>query len=93
MALLIATSMSSLTRLRLAPLAHQGGWDEVLLIVVPVIVLYLGLRWWDKRGTDTGDAAGAAPTSGGGTAPDDAESAADGGRPRDGATDEPAGGR
>lgn len=29
-------------------LAHQG-WDEVLMFAVPVIVLYLGIRWWDNR--------------------------------------------
>ena len=30
-------------------LAHQGGWDEILLFAVPVLaVLYL-LRWAERR--------------------------------------------
>lgn len=30
-------------------LAHEGGWDEILLVVAPIILLYLGLRWWGGR--------------------------------------------
>lgn len=29
-------------------LAHQG-WDEILMFAVPIIALYLGIRWWDNR--------------------------------------------
>lgn len=29
-------------------LAHQG-WDEILMFAVPLVLLYLGIRWWDNR--------------------------------------------
>lgn len=29
-------------------LAHQG-WDEILMFAVPIVLLYLGIRWWDGR--------------------------------------------
>jgi hypothetical protein len=32
-------------------LAHQGGWDEILLIAGP-IVLIMGLLWLAKRRVD-----------------------------------------
>ncbi len=32
-------------------LAHQGGWDEILLIAGP-IVLIIGLLWLAKRRVD-----------------------------------------
>ena len=34
-----------------ALLAHQGGWDEILLIAGP-IVLIMGLLWLAKRRVD-----------------------------------------
>jgi hypothetical protein len=34
-----------------ALLAHQGGWDEILLIAGP-IVLIIGLLWLAKRRVD-----------------------------------------
>lgn len=56
-------------------LAHQGGWDEILMVAVPM-VLIVGLLWLAKRraiaappetGHEPQDAAGtrsiAAPTS------------------------------
>lgn len=35
-------------------LAHQG-WDEVLMFAVPIVLLYLGIRWWDGRQRETGE--------------------------------------
>ena len=32
-----------------AILAHQGGWDEVLLFAVPAIGAVLLVRWAEKR--------------------------------------------
>lgn len=36
----------------LALLAHQGGWDEILLVTVPIIVI-VGLLAVVKRRVDT----------------------------------------
>ena len=56
----------------IALLAHQGGWDEILLVLGPIAVI-LGLLWLAKnrvdrnavsRGTD-------APSPGVNTDPDD----------------------
>lgn len=33
------------------PIAHQGGWDEALIFVVPVL-LYAAIRLWDRRRGD-----------------------------------------
>jgi hypothetical protein len=30
-------------------LAHQGGWDEILYLVVPVILVVLWVRWAERR--------------------------------------------
>ncbi|MFQ5967424.1 MAG: hypothetical protein ACE5MI_07420 [Acidimicrobiia bacterium] len=30
-------------------LAHQGGWDELLIFAVPAILAVLGLRWAERR--------------------------------------------
>ena len=32
-------------------LAHQGGWDEILLIAGPIVVI-MGLLWLAKRRVD-----------------------------------------
>jgi hypothetical protein len=32
-------------------LAHQGGWDEILLIAGPIVVI-VGLLWLAKRRVD-----------------------------------------
>jgi hypothetical protein len=52
-----------------ALLAHQGGWDEILLIVGPILVVVGLLRLLKKRvernaaaTTDTADADEPAPT-------------------------------
>jgi len=36
-----------------ASLAHQGGWDEILLVVGPIAVI-VGLLWLAKRRLDRG---------------------------------------
>ncbi len=53
-----------------ALLAHQGGWDEILLIVGPILVVVGLLRLLKKRvernaaaTTDTADADDPAPTT------------------------------
>lgn len=34
------------------PLAHQGGWDEILIFGLPVL-LYAAVRLWERyRGED-----------------------------------------
>lgn len=30
-------------------LAHQGGWDEILYLAVPVILVVLWVRWAERR--------------------------------------------
>lgn len=30
-------------------IAHQGGWDEVLMFVIPAALAILGLRWAERR--------------------------------------------
>lgn len=44
-------------------LAHQG-WDEVLMFAVPIIALYLGIRWWDSRQHEEEQTDGAADGDG-----------------------------
>jgi hypothetical protein len=48
-------------------LAHQGGWDEMLMVVVPVGafagLLYVANRRASKLGGDRGRATGEAPGS------------------------------
>lgn len=34
-------------------LAHQFGWDEILMFVAPVVLALLGLRWFEKRSQKT----------------------------------------
>ena len=38
--------------------AHQFGWDEILLFLVPVVLALLAVRWFEKRssGEDADDA-------------------------------------
>ena len=36
-------------------LAHQFGWDEILLFVAPVVLALLALRWFEKRADRSGD--------------------------------------
>jgi hypothetical protein len=36
-------------------LTHQGGWDEMLLIVLP-LVLFVAMRWLAARRKDTDEA-------------------------------------
>jgi hypothetical protein len=37
-------------------LAHQGGWDEILLVVAPMVIVG-GLLWIAKRRVDRAAAA------------------------------------
>ncbi len=30
-------------------LAHQYGWDEALLFVLPIVVVLVGVRWVERR--------------------------------------------
>jgi hypothetical protein len=30
-------------------IAHQGGWDEILLFVAPVVLAFFGVRWAERR--------------------------------------------
>jgi hypothetical protein len=55
-------------------LAHQGGWDEMLMVAVPVIVFALLLRMASKR-ADRLEPADGDPPDGptGDSAPTDAE--------------------
>lgn len=36
-------------------LAHRG-WDEILMFALPVVLLYLGIRWWDNRQQEADEA-------------------------------------
>ncbi|MEX0768297.1 MAG: hypothetical protein WD029_07490 [Microthrixaceae bacterium] len=50
-------------------LAHQGGWDEILMVIVPVAVfgalLYLANRRADKLATDSSRPDSSRPDSSG----------------------------
>ncbi len=37
-------------------LAHQGGWDEALLVAVPALAALWGLRWAGKRAREAAEA-------------------------------------
>jgi predicted MFS family arabinose efflux permease len=43
-------------------IAHQGGWDEILLVVAPMVVI-AGLLWIAKRRVDRAAASRAAETA------------------------------
>ena len=30
-------------------IAHQGGWDELLIFIVPVIAMLWALRWAERK--------------------------------------------
>ena len=54
-------------------LAHQGGWDEILLIAGP-IVLIMGLLWLAKRRVDrAASLRGPGGTHGGSGGPSDTD--------------------
>ena len=40
-------------------LAHQGGWDEILMFAVPIVIAIGAVKWAEKRGArkraDSGD--------------------------------------
>ncbi len=30
-------------------LAHQGGWDELLMFGIPIVLAIVGVRWAERR--------------------------------------------
>jgi hypothetical protein len=30
-------------------IAHQGGWDEILMFAVPVVLAVVAVRWVERR--------------------------------------------
>lgn len=30
-------------------LAHQGGWDELIMFGVPIVLAVVGVRWAERR--------------------------------------------
>ena len=36
-------------------LAHQGGWDEILMFLIPAGLAVYGLRWAERRARDRAD--------------------------------------
>ncbi len=38
-----------------ALLAHQGGWDEVLLFLIPAVGALLVIRWAERRARNRDD--------------------------------------
>lgn len=46
-----------------ALIAHQGGWDEALLIGAPILII-VGLLWLAKRRVDSAHTATHSPTDG-----------------------------
>ena len=41
-------------------LAHQGGWDELLMFGLPIVLAVVAVRWAEKRGKANRAAAAAA---------------------------------
>ncbi len=41
-----------MTPLTAVLLAHQGGWDEALLVAAPIVVIWLLLRRANRRAKD-----------------------------------------
>jgi cytochrome c-type biogenesis protein CcmH/NrfF len=47
-------------------MAHQYGWDEALLFVLPIVVVLVGVRWIERRNREqTSDTMDSAPADGG----------------------------
>lgn len=36
-------------------LAHQYGWDEIVLFAVPIVLALIGVRWAEKRAKQKND--------------------------------------
>ncbi|MEO6628909.1 MAG: hypothetical protein ABIP03_10130 [Aquihabitans sp.] len=70
-----------------AILAHQGGWDEMLLVAAPVVVFVLLLRFANLRATKLVDTA-SEPTDSG--VPNPLDCSVDPQNPRDNAADDDA---
>ncbi len=56
-------------------LAHQYGWDEALLFLLPIVIVLVGVRWVERRnrlppdGPPPGDAPPGDDTPDGDTGP------------------------
>lgn len=50
--------MTSVATITGVLLAHQGGWDEILMVAGPVLLMWLILRMANKRAHRMADAAG-----------------------------------
>ena len=37
-------------------LAHQGGWDELLMFGAPIVLAIVAVRWAERRGRKRRDA-------------------------------------
>lgn len=55
--------MTSVATIAGVILAHQGGWDEILMVAGPVLLMWLILRVANKRAHRMADAASAHDTS------------------------------
>ena len=49
--------------------AHQGGWDEILMFAVPIVIAVLAVRWVERRNRNDIDSADENDTSDGGSVP------------------------
>jgi hypothetical protein len=57
-------SSTLIAALRPVVLAHQGGWDEMLMVLVPILVIVALLRLAKRRVDRRGDeAAGPTPSA------------------------------
>lgn len=70
-------------------LAHQGGWDEALMVLAPLALLFLLLRIANRRAKAQFEAS--AEQAGAGDGDDPLDGAADDGAADDGAADGAAG--
>jgi len=48
---------------RVAVLAHQGGWDEMLFVAIPIVLFVLLLRLANRRADRQGSTPPEAPAS------------------------------
>lgn len=46
---------ATVDRVRTLVVAHQGGWDEILLVVGPLVLLFLVLMLANRRAKRLGD--------------------------------------
>ena len=46
-------------------LAHQGGWDEILMFAAPIAIAVLAVRWVERRNRGDDEDAETDSTNGG----------------------------